>query len=79
MAVAPNIEGLVILRFFAAAFGSSTFTNSGGVVADIWPDHQRGLGLIAFSAAPFFGPILGPVYGGFLAEAAGWRWVMGLL
>ena len=30
-----NIQTLVILRFFAGAFGSSPLTNAGGVIADV--------------------------------------------
>ena len=33
---AQNIETLLILRFFAGAFGSSPLTNSGGVIADMF-------------------------------------------
>lgn len=33
---AQNIETLIILRFFAGAFGSSPLTNSGGVIADMF-------------------------------------------
>lgn len=32
-----------------------------------------------FAAAPFMGPTLGPIVGGFLGEAKGWRWVEGLM
>lgn len=74
-----NIETLVILRFFAGAFGSSVLTNSGGVIADMFPASQRGLTLSVFAAAPFMGPTLGPIAGGFLGEAKGWRWVEGLM
>ena len=31
---AQNIETLLILRFFAGAFGSSPLTNAAGVIAD---------------------------------------------
>ncbi|KAL8737754.1 MAG: hypothetical protein Q9181_001382 [Wetmoreana brouardii] len=78
-AAAPNIEGLLIMRFLAGTFGSSPLTNAGGVVADIWPARQRGLALVAFSSAPLFGPVLGPIIGGFLGEKYGWRWVQGFL
>jgi MFS family permease len=78
-AAAPNIEGLIIMRFLAGAFGSSPLTNAGGVVADIWPVRQRGIALVAFSSAPLFGPALGPIIGGFISENCGWRWVEGFL
>lgn len=77
-AAAPNTPGLIVMRFLAGTFGSSPLTNSGGVIADIFPASQRGLGMIAFSTAPFFGPILGPIVGGFVGQTIGWRWVSGV-
>jgi multidrug resistance protein len=75
----PNIYGLLILRFFAAAFGSSPLTNAGGVIADLFNANERGLAMSLFSAAPFMGPVLGPIIGGFLGMTEGWRWVHGLM
>lgn len=54
-AAAQNIESLIILRFFAGAFGSSPLTNSGGVISDLFNAKQRGLGLCLFGAAPYLG------------------------
>jgi multidrug resistance protein len=76
---ANNTQTLLVLRFFAGAFGSSPLANSGGVIADMFPAAERGLAMALFAAAPFLGPVLGPIIGGFLGEAAGWRWVMGFL
>jgi multidrug resistance protein len=76
---APTIYGLLILRFFAAAFGSSPLTNAGGVIADLFSANERGLAMSIFSAAPFMGPVLGPIIGGFLGMTEGWRWVNGLM
>jgi multidrug resistance protein len=78
-AVANNAASLIILRFFAGAFGSSPLTNAGGVIADMFPAAQRGVAMALFAAAPFLGPVLGPIIGGFLGMSAGWRWVMGFL
>jgi len=74
-----NIQTLLILRFFAGAFGSSPLTNAGGVIADMFPASQRGIAMAIFAAAPFLGPTLGPIVGGFLGETKGWRWVEGLM
>ncbi|CAG9954736.1 unnamed protein product [Clonostachys rosea f. rosea IK726] len=76
---AKNIETLLILRFFAGAFGSSPLTNAGGAIADMFPASQRGLAMALFAAAPFLGPAIGPITGGFLGMNAGWRWVLGFL
>ncbi|KAJ5291193.1 hypothetical protein N7478_000444 [Penicillium angulare] len=78
-AVAQNSWSLIILRFFAGAFGSSPLTNAGGVIADMFPAKQRGVAMSLFAAAPFLGPVLGPIIGGFLGMNAGWRWVLGFL
>ncbi|KAM7207356.1 Major facilitator superfamily domain containing protein [Naviculisporaceae sp. PSN 640] len=74
-----NIETLIILRFFAGAFGSSPLTNSGGVIADIFLANERGPAGGIFSIAPFLGPAIGPIAGGFLGESEGWKWVEGLM
>lgn len=76
---ANSAATLIVLRFFAGAFGSSPLANSGGVIADMFPAAERGLAMALFAAAPFLGPVLGPIIGGFLGQAAGWRWVMGFL
>lgn len=72
-----NIWTLIILRFFAGAFGSSPLTNAGGVIADMFPAEERGLAMSLFAAAPFMGPVLGPIVGGFVGETIGWRWIEG--
>jgi multidrug resistance protein len=76
---AQNIETLLILRFFAGAFGSSPLTNAGGVIADMFPARERGLAMTLFAAAPFMGPALGPIVGGFVGETVGWRWIEGVV
>jgi multidrug resistance protein len=74
-----NIWTLIILRFLAGFFGSSPLTNAGGVIADMFPANQRGLGMSVFAAAPFLGPAIGPIVGGFVGETVGWRWVEGVM
>ncbi|GAQ42263.1 MFS transporter [Aspergillus tubingensis] len=76
---AQDIQTILVLRFFAGAFGSSPLTNAGGVVADMFAPSQRGLAMALFASAPFLGPVVGPIVGGFLGMSAGWRWVLGLL
>jgi len=74
-----NIWTISILRFFAGALGSSVTTNSGGTISDLFTAKKRGLGISLFAAAPFLGPGVGPLIGGFLGHGGGWRWVMALI
>lgn len=75
----PNIQTMLIMRFFAGTFGAAPLTNTGGVIADIFPAAQRGMAINLFAIAPFLGPVLGPIVGGFLGEAGGWKWVLILM
>ncbi|KAJ3500367.1 hypothetical protein NM208_g17160 [Fusarium decemcellulare] len=76
---APTMAALIVLRFFAGAFGSSPLTNAGGVIADMFDARERGLATALFAMAPFLGPTIGPIAGGFLGEHSGWRWVEGMM
>ncbi|KAI0976312.1 major facilitator superfamily transporter [Xylaria arbuscula] len=78
-AAANSISSIAVLRFLAGAFGSSPLTNSGGVIADMFDAKERGFAGALFAMAPFLGPAIGPIAGGFLGQAAGWRWVEGLM
>ncbi|KAJ5287136.1 hypothetical protein N7478_002822 [Penicillium angulare] len=78
-ACSPNITALLVLRFFASSFGSSSMTNTGGVIADMFCQEERGMATGLFVTAPFLGPAIGPSAGGFLAQAQGWRWPLGLI
>ena len=74
-----NIWTLVILRFFAGALGSAPFAVAGGVIADSFSIVTRGLASGLFCAAPFLGPTVGPIIGGFVSQSVGWRWVEGVV
>ncbi|UZJ51472.1 hypothetical protein CBS101457_000792 [Exobasidium rhododendri] len=78
-AASPNMASLLVFRFLAGAFGSSPLTNAGGTIADVFAAKERGLAMAVFAAAPFMGPSLGPITGGFLGEKGGWKWVEGFL
>lgn len=73
-----NIETLLVLRFLAGTFGGSPLVNSGGAIADLFAPSQRGLAMTVYCVAPFLGPVIGPIVGGFATESIGWRWVQGI-
>lgn len=50
------------------------------LIADIWDADTRGRALAIFTVAPFAGPALGPVVGGYMAVAGvSWHWSFWLL
>ncbi|KAM0350084.1 hypothetical protein ACHAPU_003247 [Fusarium lateritium] len=74
-AVAQNIETLLVCRAIGGIAFSAPMTLVGGTLADMWKNEERGVPMAAFSAAPFIGPAIGPLVGGYLSDAAGWRWL----
>jgi len=73
-----NFATLLAFRFLAGLFGSPALAISAGTIADIWY-QQEGLGSTVSAVAilaPFTGPIMGPVIGGYTILHRDWRWLM---
>ncbi|KAI1144750.1 major facilitator superfamily domain-containing protein [Nemania diffusa] len=73
-ALAPNIETLIISRFFSGVGGAGCLTLGGVIVGDLFRPDQRGLGIGVWNLGPLLGPTIGPVLGGFITEFPGWRY-----
>jgi multidrug resistance protein len=73
-AVSPNLNTLIGMRLLQGIFAAVPLTNGGGVIADTVKQEERGLALAMFTLGLLFGPVVGPVVGGFLSAAKGWRW-----
>ncbi|KAL6705107.1 hypothetical protein ACN47E_007366 [Coniothyrium glycines] len=75
VAVAKDLQTVMICRFFAGLFGSSPLAIVAAVFADMFNNKARGLAVAVFSATVFMGPLLAPFIGGFITESSlGWRW-----
>src|ERR1700743_1931230 len=74
-AVAQNIGTLLVCRLIDGIAFSAPMTLVGGTLADLWKTEERGVPMAFFSAAPFIGPAIGPLAGGFIADNLGWRWL----
>ncbi|KAE8349989.1 major facilitator superfamily domain-containing protein [Aspergillus coremiiformis] len=75
VAVAQNVETIMLCRFLMGVFGCSPLAVVGGAMADFWDPVDRAVAIACFSAATFVGPVIGPIVGGFITEShLGWRW-----
>ncbi|GES61322.1 major facilitator superfamily domain, general substrate transporter [Aspergillus terreus] len=74
-ALAPNLHGHLIFRFFAGFFGSTPLTCAGGTVADLWDPLQKTWAFPLYTVPAFTGPILGQIIGSFIPGTLGWRWL----
>jgi len=65
-ALSPNIGSLLACRFLCGVFASSGLSLAGGTIADIWNMEERGMAIAYFAAAPYCGPVIGPVVCGWI-------------
>ncbi|KAJ5382965.1 hypothetical protein N7517_000876 [Penicillium concentricum] len=70
-ALSPNIGGLLVCRFLCGVFSSSGLSLAGGTIADIWNIEDRGMAIAYFAAAPYCGPVLGPIVTGWITVGSG--------
>ncbi|KAF9891372.1 hypothetical protein FE257_004228 [Aspergillus nanangensis] len=73
-AVGRNIETLIISRFFNGFAGTTFLSVAGGTAGDIFARGELQAPMAMVSSAPFVGPSLGPVIGGFINYHVHWRW-----
>lgn len=75
VAVAKDLQTIMICRFFEGLFGSCPLTVVAAIFADMFDNRLRGLAVAVFGATVFMGPLLAPFVGGFIVISyLGWRW-----
>ncbi|UZJ54118.1 hypothetical protein CBS101457_003438 [Exobasidium rhododendri] len=75
VAFANNLPVFFIFRFLTGFAGSAFLSVAGGSVSDMWLPNDSLLPMSFYTVTPFLGPVLGPVYGGFIQSfSSTWRW-----
>ncbi|KAK9367946.1 major facilitator superfamily domain-containing protein [Lipomyces kononenkoae] len=76
VAVAYDVQTIMICRFFAGFFGASCLAVVPATFNDIFTNEWRGTALVCFATAVFLGPLIAPIIGGFIVYSyLGWRWI----
>lgn len=74
---APNIEGLLLGRFFAGFAGSAFMGVASGSFSDMFTKEEITLPVMLYTLTPLSGPGIGPFIGGMIVAHTGyWRWTM---
>lgn len=77
VAVAKDLQTLLICRFFCGVFGSCPLAVVAAIFSDIFDNRSRGIAIAMFSSMVFLGPLLAPFIGGFINMSyLGWRWTV---
>ncbi|KAJ5774118.1 MFS general substrate transporter [Penicillium paradoxum] len=75
LAVQSSWIALFLLRMVQSAGGAATIAMGYGVISDIAPPSERGGYVGVVLLGPNFATAIGPILGGALTEAPGWRWI----
>jgi MFS family permease len=79
MAKSTSLGTLIGFRILLGLAASAPQSIDGGVVGDLFPPQERGRAASVYVLGIMMGPTIGPVAGGYLAGAKGWRWVCWLI
>jgi EmrB/QacA subfamily drug resistance transporter len=77
-AVAPTIETLVLARALQGVSGALLTPAALAVIVAVFPRDERGKAVGSWTAWSAVGVVIGPLIGGWLVDAASWRWIFAL-
>lgn len=75
-ALAVNFGMLLAFRFITGFIGSPSLATGGASIGDMYRPSKRAYGIGVWGIGAVCGPTLGPLVGGFAAEARGWTWTI---
>lgn len=70
-----SLDPQLVSRYLSAGELNLTFlvvTNSGGSLADIWPQSHRSIPFALFTTGSSLGPVVAPIVGGFISQVSGY-------
>ena len=72
--LATNLVEIVAFRLLQGVFGASLVPLSQAIMADAYPQSERGKAMALWGLGVMVGPVLGPTLGGWLTDVSSWRW-----
>jgi MFS family permease len=78
-ALAPNLPSLIIARIIQGFGGGALLTLTQALIGETVPPRERGKFQAWIAGAYGFASAFGPVAGGFITQAFGWRWIFWFL
>jgi EmrB/QacA subfamily drug resistance transporter len=73
--IAPNSELLILFRLLQGIFGALLVPGSLAIINTNFPKEARGRAIGQWSAWSGAATAIGPLLGGYLIDAASWRWI----
>src|SRR5271157_513194 len=73
--LAWNLESLIVFRIFQGLGGGALQPISQSILLETFPPRQHGIAMAFFGLGIMFGPIIGPLMGGWITDNWSWHWI----
>lgn len=73
--LAWNLQSLILFRVFQGIGGGALQPLSQSILLETFPPYQRGMAMAIFGIGIMFGPIMGPLLGGWITDNWSWHWI----
>jgi DHA2 family multidrug resistance protein len=70
-----NLQSLVFFRVLQGAGGGALQPLSQAILLETFPPQQQGMAMAIFGIGIMFGPIIGPLMGGWITDNWSWHWI----
>lgn len=70
-----SLRSLVFFRVLQGIGGGALQPLSQAILLETFPPHQHGLAMAIFGIGIMFGPIIGPLLGGWITDNWSWHWI----
>ncbi len=70
-----NLQSLVVFRILQGAGGGALQPISQSILFETFPQKQHGMAMAIFGIGIMFGPIIGPLLGGWITDNWSWHWI----
>jgi DHA2 family multidrug resistance protein len=74
-AMAPNLAMLIVFRVLQGLGGGGMAPSEQAMLADTFPQRQRGKAFALYGIAVIVAPTVGPTLGGWLTDNFSWHWI----
>ena len=70
-----NLHSLVFFRILQGIGGGALQPISQAILLETFPPHEHGMAMAIFGVGTMFGPIIGPLLGGWITDNWSWNWI----
>ncbi|MFB3926428.1 MAG: DHA2 family efflux MFS transporter permease subunit [Syntrophales bacterium] len=70
-----SIQSLIFFRILQGLAGGALQPLSQAILLETFPPVQHGMAMAVFGAGIMFGPIIGPLLGGWITDNWSWQWI----